>query len=335
MSKSSRRVQYIPTTWPHERTKVKKSSQQMKMEKLCDQSKNIWKKNLIQKYEERPKELMLITLSEFVAYYYCNSNGEFVRRKFPKVIRYRNYDSKDKSEHIREMVLLYYPFQNKEIDILDNNKFLQIFEENQKSIIANKKCFEYDMDFDATLQMCMNLMQESFDISDNKRKEFENSKLITINVEDCDDMDHNALEDIPYEKVGHVIQKRNNLMSKSEYCKAIRSTNMQQKALILETINRIKNVDNEPMQIHLAGSAGTGKTYLLNMIMETCNRFSQKHNSIFNSYVVCAPTGKAASALGGSTVHSTFRISTSRVTLHCQSSSYIYIEAFLQMLSLS
>lgn len=50
LSKSSWRIQNIPTTWPHERTKVKKSSQQMKAEKLCDQSTNIWKKDLIKKY---------------------------------------------------------------------------------------------------------------------------------------------------------------------------------------------------------------------------------------------------------------------------------------------
>jgi hypothetical protein len=42
------------------------------------------------------------------------------------------------------------------------------------------------------------------------------------------------------------------------------------------------------------------------------NRFCQYHNSSKNAYIACASTGKAAVSLGGTTVHSTFRISLSR-----------------------
>lgn len=48
--------------------------------------------------------------------------------------------------------------------------------------------------------------------------------------------------------------------------------------------------------------------------METYNRYTQNHNSLNNAYVACASTGKAAVPLGGTTVHSAFRLTTSRVT---------------------
>ena len=50
-------------------------------------------------------------------------------------------------------------------------------------------------------------------------------------------------------------------------------------------------------------------TYVL---METINRYTQRHNSLRNAYVTSASTGKAAVNLGGVTVHSVFKITQSR-----------------------
>lgn len=47
MSECSRKVEYIPTVWPRERQKVRKTKEQMKREKLEDESTDIWKKNTI------------------------------------------------------------------------------------------------------------------------------------------------------------------------------------------------------------------------------------------------------------------------------------------------
>ena len=70
-----------------------------------------------------------VTLAEFVASYYETQASTYKIRNIPKIIRYRNYDIKNISEYKREMVLLHYPFRNDEIDILDRNKYLQLFGE--------------------------------------------------------------------------------------------------------------------------------------------------------------------------------------------------------------
>ncbi|GFU16408.1 ATP-dependent DNA helicase [Trichonephila clavipes] len=95
------------------------------------------------------------------------------------------------------------------------------------------------------------------------------------------------------------VRKRSNVMSKQEYCHMMRSTNNGQRELILETIHRLHLSDSIPIQIFFTGPAGSVKTYVLKLLMETYNRYTQQHNSLRNAFVACASTSKAAVNLGG------------------------------------
>jgi len=99
-------------------------------------------------------------------------------------------------------------------------------------------------------------------------------------------------------------------MTAEQYCEAMRKTNLEQRDLILEAINRM-HTDSTQIQIFFTGPAGCGITFTIKLLMETFNRFGQQHN-IFNAYVACASTGMAAEAIEGTTVHSAFRIGTGR-----------------------
>ena len=68
----------------------------------------------------------------------------------------------------------------------------------------------------------------------------------------------------------------------------------------------------EPLLVYLTGPAGSGKTFVIRGIVEIYNGFSDT-DGIFNAYIACAPTGKAATAIGGSTVHNALSISLSRL----------------------
>lgn len=50
------------------------------------------------------------------------------------------------------------------------------------------------------------------------------------------------------------------------------------------------------------------ETFTLKLLMETYNRVTQGHNFHNNAYLACASTGKAAVAIGGTTVHTAFCI---------------------------
>jgi len=47
MNECSRKVEYVPTTWPHERQRVRKSKKQMDDEELGTESTDIWKENVL------------------------------------------------------------------------------------------------------------------------------------------------------------------------------------------------------------------------------------------------------------------------------------------------
>lgn len=45
--------------------------------------------------------------------------NKYRRRKIRRIVSYRNYDMHELVDYKREMVLLYYPFKNEHVDILD------------------------------------------------------------------------------------------------------------------------------------------------------------------------------------------------------------------------
>lgn len=137
MSKSSVAVQYI-TCWPIERQKIRKTQKQI--DELDDDSTDIWKEDWHNKYQKRPEELEAISLAQFVSKYTKNKKGEFVRKKQPEVIRYRNYDmTQDYNEYRREMVTLHIPFRNEDTEILADMKFTTIYDEHENEILEKKK----------------------------------------------------------------------------------------------------------------------------------------------------------------------------------------------------
>ena len=108
------------------------------------------------------------------------------------------------------------------------------------------------------------------------------------------------------------ISQRSNVMCKSEFCDMIRKKNHRQRELVHEIIHRLHDNSRDPLQIFLTGPAGSGKTFTLKAIMETYNRYSLDHNSNNNAFIATGVTGKAAVSLGGTTVHSAFRMNLSR-----------------------
>lgn len=102
----------------------------MKNENLSDNSTDIQKYNIIKKYEKRPNFLKSVYLADFDTNYYINNTGNYAIRTKPLIIRYRNYKIEEMIEYQTETVLLYVPFDNEEIDILNRNKNLQKYDEN-------------------------------------------------------------------------------------------------------------------------------------------------------------------------------------------------------------
>ncbi|GFT83695.1 hypothetical protein TNCV_2826171 [Trichonephila clavipes] len=186
-----------------------------------------------------------------------------------------------------------------------------MYDEREAEIMAKRKEFESNIDIAKILDELKKICEDFNNVdplgTSNSRDDFVRNVLEPDGTENNDDFE-NAVNTIGISAV----RKRSNVMSKQEYCHMMRYTNNGQRELILEMIHRLHLSDSIPIQIFFTGPSGSGKTYVLKLLMETYNRYTQQHNSLRNAFVACASTGKAAVNLGGVTVHSAFKITQSR-----------------------
>lgn len=101
-------------------------------------------------------------------------------------------------------------------------------------------------------------------------------------------------------------------MNLDQFCELMRNANEKQKDLLLHVIHHILSADKSPLQIFFTGPAGCGKTFVIKLIMEIYNRFSD-NDGFCNAFITCASTGKAAVAIDGTTVHTALKISLSKL----------------------
>jgi hypothetical protein len=169
MSKSSSVVVYIPTIWPVERQRIRKTQKELDKMNIDNDATNIWKENWFDKYEKRPEELEEVNLAQFVAHYTHNTNGNWIRRKEPRVIRYRNYDMADDiNEYKREMVTLYIPFRDEENEILAETKFIEMYDDNEMLLLERHKEFSSNLDIQKMIEIYRELCREDeFNDDDN------------------------------------------------------------------------------------------------------------------------------------------------------------------------
>ncbi|GBP70860.1 hypothetical protein EVAR_53524_1 [Eumeta japonica] len=297
MSETSRHVVYIPTVWPKERQCRRKRRQQLDREGVDEDSTDIWTKNVIQRYEERPASLEHVYLAEFASWY-ANANDfvdeeddvhvdddedceavpeaktsrapkEYRRRLLGRIIRYRRYDIDDTVNYKREMVLLYVQFRNEMSEIIDQMKFLQLFDDNKDTIMERRSVYETNLNIE------------------NVMKELEATMILQ------NDDKSNLQEEKSREQRFSIVKKRSNVMTQRQYCELLRTTNPEQREIIVEVIFRLHGCgDNvsEALQIFLTGPAGCGKICTLKCSMETCNRYTQEHDSMNNAYIAYAST---------------------------------------------
>lgn len=313
MSKTSRNIEFITTSWPQDRLKVRKTKEQLDREMIEQDSGEIWRDTIIEKYEKRPENMNTVSLIDFVSLWTKRPSGEYYMRKQAKIVRWIDYDvDKDYDNYRREMVLLFHSFRNEEDDLLSGEKYKQIYLENEQQLLKLKKKYCSNLDIVATLKICreMNQLEDEEVLKSDIVDDVNINRLVDYDMI-ANTPNNDDIKNLQMDRIG-IVAKRENVLNHVDYCSMIRLTNKEQRELILEAIYRLHDSDSDPIQIFFSGPAGCGKTFTLKALMETYNRFSQQHNAIYNAYISCASTGKAAVAIGGQTVHSVFKITISK-----------------------
>lgn len=101
-------------------------------------------------------------------------------------------------------------------------------------------------------------------------------------------------------------------MNLDQFCTLMRSANKKPKNLLSHVIHHILSEEKSPLQIFFTGPAVCGKAFVIKLIMAIYNRFPNT-DGFCNAYITCAPTGKIAVAIDGTTVDTGLKISLSKL----------------------
>ncbi|GFW52076.1 ATP-dependent DNA helicase [Trichonephila clavipes] len=141
-------------------------------------------------------------------------------------------------------------------------------------ILERCKEFESNLDIQKTLQIIKDLCHEE-DLDDNAEQQ---------------DVANRFLDPNPFQDLYQV----NSLMNDD---------------IRLATLNKF---ESSPLQICLTGPAVCGKTFVIKLLMEINNRYTNNDGHC-NAFITCASTGKATVAVDGTTVHTVLKISLSKL----------------------
>lgn len=213
-------------------------------------------------------------------------------------------------DYKREMVLVFMPFRNEFNEIIDELKFVKIYNKNEKTILERRAVYEHNLDINKMMEAIKELMANDELNTDllGRNTEHDSDPYAEI----AENIDSNVNFDIcaaAIAKLGAVAQPRENIMLKQRYVELVRSCNTKQKEIIFHIIHHCdtKSETTKPLKLYLGGDAGCGKTYFVTLIKETYNRFSHTDGN-YDAFIACGSTGKSAVAINGQTLHSVFSI---------------------------
>ncbi|GBM39081.1 ATP-dependent DNA helicase PIF1 [Araneus ventricosus] len=333
MSKMSEDSIFIPTFRQEERTRMVKS--QDVLNKLDPNSRDVYESNIIDYYTKRPKSLEQDCLAKFAAWYELQKTGpeemkllkgnKYAKcRTKPKVLQYRKFKkSHNEDEYYREQIMLFTNWRDEKEDILSQD-FKHCYNANLEEIQANRKEFVVDENLD---------LEEELMQRDKLRAIEENEEEITENAlttyEPVLEYDENELfGDISldmkasYGKEFSIFQPDNKYPD-DKYRELFRKCNLNQRDLVQDLKSCLRSTPTRRLHLMIQGPAGTGKSFLIDIIEQTLIRWFEKpdQDPTHPTVLKLAPTGKAASNIKGKTLHHALGIGLSKNS--CLSSSSI------------
>ena len=337
MTKSSVIVKYLSTIHPHFRDGLLKG----KIDEL-DEDESIFHNSPHQYYENRPEESgdqdkiiydpeelqedywKNLCLAEFWAKYDIvygklpkpNKNGKtniiplknkkgFIRRRSKMAVLryYLNYTNDE--DLARGLLVLFLPFQDemKEIHTQDVKALLSKFED---LIESKRSMFEkYKLMTDLISTINAEEQDKKRDDEDTEGED-EDVELETTSAMDIEEFNKWARNQA--EKDLSSFKNLINVADLTELRTKISSLNQQQRRLFDDFTERCisTDVDEQPVYLFIAGNAGTGKSFLVQLLIEAVKLIKIKSGDDLQKppVIVMAPTGNAAFLIGGKTIDS-------------------------------
>lgn len=320
LSKSSEECIFIPTFPKQDRVRLVKS--QETLEKLNENSTDIFEQGLIQHYCNRPRDLELLSLAEFSADYrfsnksgpnsipLLNSSGFIFKRTKSRVIRFRNYHYEmDPEIFIREHIMLYFHWRDEDNDILHAD-MESLFLTNETTIKNVKKKFHSLEDHVLNVAMQEATQRtENLDSTENDstRPVFDFDTFSMDNDPFCHTDIQTEFQDDKPNSVTFTSPKK---LDENEFQNLFEMLNQDQRNYVMHVANHFENSKKQLLHF-FTGGAGVGKSLVIKTLYQTLFRIlnsSPVSNPDDPKILLCAPTGKASFNIGGQAIHSAFKL---------------------------
>ncbi|XP_055685061.1 uncharacterized protein LOC129791128 [Lutzomyia longipalpis] len=308
MTQCSRSNVYINTRPINERTRMLKQIKQLRQ--LPPDSKDIFAQDIIQKYQKRKQELNDVTLIEYAADYTevkrskeeddSDDERDISVRKRSKIVRFKRYDKlQDEHQYYRMQCLLYFPFRDEQTEIEDAD-CKQIYLKNFKAIKQVRDKFNFISE-----EEVIEAMGKVRDVNSDDDDDDPVNKPVSKSQE----FHFTPPEEKPGDKKPrkYITPVR---ITKEELCQNMQSLNEKQRQIVMH-IYKCFTSNTLPIRIFLSGSAGVGKTRVINCLYQLItHHFDNLPNSNPESMKVllCAPSGMAAFLINGMTLHLAFAL---------------------------
>ena len=228
-----------------------------------------------------------------------DNKGYIKRRQQKAVIRYYLNYSNDE-DLARGLLILFHPFLNEMSEIHEKN-VTEMYLNNEKEIERKRNNFEKHK----ILADVINTMQKE------KESELEDEDEINSNnfsfEETTSAEELKSFDKWAKEQAKGMLRKHKELTSivKLESLRdMIIKLNDQQRRIFDDFCERMICEDDNPIYLFIAGEAGTGKSYLLKVMIEIIKYLNFKSGDDLNkpAAIVMAPTANAAYIINGRTI---------------------------------
>ena len=258
-------------------------------------------------------------------------DGTVLRKWASQKVIYCHYTSlnEDREDYFRKMLMLYTCWRNEDEDLLGEEATYEQSYEKALAVISSKR-MEYEKVDSALID---GLMSEHTDTHALTQVDIEGQHRDMIDLEEgaltskeygCFDpgITHESQDD-QYDigqdfgiKCRHVATDfvPHKEINNNKFLEMAAKFNQKQELFFNHILHWIKT-KSDPLYIFLSGGAGVGKSILLKTLYQGVlkalnHRRSENPDSM--KILLCAPTGKAAHNIGGSTIHSAFHIRASQ-----------------------
>ena len=231
-----------------------------------------------------------------------NKVGYIRRRSELAVLRYYLNYSNDE-DLARGLLILFMPFRN-ELNEIHTKDVKQLLDENDELIEQNRSIFEkYKLmsDLISTIQP----EKEENETSKEDKGE-EAAEIETTSLEDIEEFNKWAKSQAS--KDLSQFKNLTNVCDVAVLRSNISSLNYQQRRLFDDFTERCvsTDIDEKPVYLFLSGNAGTGKSFLVKLLVEAVKLIKIKSGDDLKKppVIVMAPTANAAFIIGGKTIDS-------------------------------